>query len=148
MIKLEQVVDVQPHPSSTNPMDVVIMSSGRKNVANRNEGEGPRYKVGDTAIVIPENYLLPEWLLKHNDLWNEEKGKGYLKGSKGNRTCIKNIAGEPSEVMLVKVDNTIEKDGETFCYFTDENDGPITFKLVENNEVIIPDVVIWKNPNK
>lgn len=147
MIKFDRVVDVQPHPTSSNPMDIVTMSSGLKNVANRDEGAGPRYKIGDTAIVIPENYLLPEWLLKHNDLWNEEKGKGYLKGSKGNRTCIKNIAGEPSEVMLVKVDNIIEKDNKEFCYFVDEINGPITFEVIDNT-VIIPDVIEWQNPNK
>ena len=102
-IKLESVVSVVPHTEANSPMDIVTTSSGRINVANRDDPETPRYQYGDSVLVIPVDYVIPEWLLKHNDLWNEEKGKGYLKGSKGNRSCVRNIAGVASEVMLVQV---------------------------------------------
>lgn len=105
-ITLESIVSVVPHPEATNPMDIVTTSSGRVNVANRDDPETPRYQYGDTVLVIPENYIIPEWLLKHNHLWNDEKQKGYLKGSKGNRSCTRNMAGVTSEVMLVAVSDS------------------------------------------
>lgn len=103
-IRVERVASVDRHPTSDNPMDVVIVESGAQNVANRDDSETPRDTVGDTVIVIPEGYLLPEALLRHNDLWREDKSKGILKGSKGNRTCVKGLAGVDSQVMLVRVD--------------------------------------------
>lgn len=138
MITIEQIIEISPHPTSNNPMDIVKTESGKLNVANR-EGNDPRDNVGDYVIVIPENYLLPEWLLRHNDLWNEDKSKGYLKGSKGNRTCVKMIANEPSEVMLVRL---TKLDEDTFQITETDK----VFSKEDNLEDIL-EVTKWINPN-
>lgn len=79
-----RVTDVQPHPKSDS-LDVVTIGTVT-NVANRPSPNTPRYKVGDYAVILHDNLILPEWLLKHLDMWNHEKDKGGLAGSKGNRT--------------------------------------------------------------
>ena len=81
---VRQVTDVQPHPKSDS-LDVVTIGSVT-NVANRPSPDTPRYSIGDYAIILEDNLLLPEWLLKHLDMWNHEKNKGGLAGNKGNRT--------------------------------------------------------------
>lgn len=99
---LARVTDVQPHPSSDKPMDIVLID-GKTNVADRPASGEPRYKIGDWAVVLHEGLLLPEWLLRHNGLWDDEKGKGRLAGAKGNRTKARRTAGILSEVALFKV---------------------------------------------
>jgi hypothetical protein len=86
-------------------MDIVTIN-GKTNVADRPVSGEPRYKVGDWAVVLDEGLLLPEWLLRHNDLWDEEKGKGRLAGPKGNRTKARRMANVQSEVALFKVQIT------------------------------------------
>lgn len=95
------VTDVQPHPESDN-LDIVTIA-GRINIANRPAIGQPRYAIGDYAIVLEENLILPDWLLKHIDMWDHQKNKGVLAGSKGNRTKGRNIAGIRSEVALCAV---------------------------------------------
>lgn len=60
----------------------------------------PRYKVGDWCVFLPENAILPEWLLKKMDFWDEAKGKGTLAGSKGNRVKMRRFAGFESKGAL------------------------------------------------
>lgn len=104
-----RVTDVQPHPdnSDTVALDVVTIG-GHTNVANREDSQ-PRYAVGDFAIMLTENLILPDWVLKQLDLWNDVKGKGYLAGSKGNRTKGRKVAGIWSGVALCKIDWSLEE---------------------------------------
>lgn len=97
-----QVSDVQPHPKS-GILDIVTIA-GRTNVANRPEPTQPRYKIGDYAIVLEDNLIVPDWLLKHMDMWDQTKQKGMLAGSKGNRTKGRNIVGVRSEVALCAIE--------------------------------------------
>jgi hypothetical protein len=95
---IDQVTSVEPHPQS-DTLDIVTIG-GQTNVANRPAPDQPRYKTGDYAAVLKENLILPEFLLRDLDLWDEQKQKGRLAGSKGNRTKARNIQGVPSEVAL------------------------------------------------
>jgi hypothetical protein len=116
-----QVVQVEPHPSIEN-LDVVSMTGVKifgipwipRNIANREppdpEGDGstePRYEVGDYAVMLTENMILPDWLLKHLDMWDHEKNKGTCGGSKGNRLRTRKIpnneTGIVSDVALLPV---------------------------------------------
>ncbi len=99
------VTTVSPHPLNeelNTKMDIVSIDDNT-NVATRVDGQ-PRYKVGDYVATIPENMILPEWLLKHLDLWDATKEKGFLAGSKGNRTKARNIKGVVSDVALLRID--------------------------------------------
>jgi RNA ligase (TIGR02306 family) len=47
-------------------------------------GKG-QYLTGDLVAYIGENAVVPEWVLKRNNFWNDIKNKGMLAGTKGNR---------------------------------------------------------------
>jgi len=93
-----RVTDVQPHPNS-DKLDIVSIG-GKTNIADRPAPGVPRYEIGDYAVILVENLILPERLLKRMELWNEERGRGYLAGSKGNRTKARKIADIVSECLL------------------------------------------------
>lgn len=109
MLTIQKITAIEPHPTARNPMDIVTVEDGSRNIANR-EGDEPRDKIGDYVVVVPPDYVVPEDVLKHNDLWDDVKDKGILKGSKGNRTHVRKIADVPSEVMLIRV--TPVQDGQ------------------------------------
>lgn len=54
-------------------------------ISNKLEDGSDRYNVGDLVVYIPENALLPDWLLKTMGFWNYEKDCGTLSGKNGNR---------------------------------------------------------------
>lgn len=97
-----KVTAVVPHPES-DKLDIVTIG-GKTNVANRPAPEQPRYKVGDYAIILEENLILPDDLIKHLHMWDHDKNKGGLAGGKGNRTKGRKVGGILSEVALCAVD--------------------------------------------
>jgi tRNA-binding EMAP/Myf-like protein len=100
------VTKVEPHPES-DKLDIVTISE-KINIANRETPDQPRYKVGDCAVMLTENMLLPEWLLKRLDMWDETKNKGALAGKLGNRLKPRRMAGIMSEVALLPISWTQE----------------------------------------
>lgn len=107
-----QITCLQPHPNS-DTLDVVTVRIAPEhghedhswtNVANRREDGSPRYAVGDFAVVLVENLILPDSLIRHLHMWDTEKNRGGLAGSKGNRTRARRVAGVVSEVALCAVD--------------------------------------------
>ena len=54
-------------------------------ISNKLEDGSDRYNVGDLVVYIPENAVLPEWLLKRMNFWDFEKNCGTLAGKDGNR---------------------------------------------------------------
>jgi len=78
-------VDAVTAHTDSDKLDLVSIA-GHINVANRPAPGVPRYKVGDYAVVLGENLILPDYLIKHLHMWDEVKNKGGLAGSKGNRT--------------------------------------------------------------
>ncbi len=59
-----------------------------------------RYKIDDWLVFLPENAILPEWLLREMDFWDAAKDKGSLAGSKGNRVKMRRFAGFESAGAL------------------------------------------------
>lgn len=147
LITIEKITSITPRTDTQNPMDIVEIESGAKNIANRDDPEQSRDKVGDYVIVIPSDRVISEKLLKHNDLWNEEKGKGMLKGSKGNRTGVRNIAGMPSEVMLVRINKRPEADEQGRDVFTLEFDGNLNEFTRDDDIAGVLGVTEYVNPN-
>lgn len=96
-----RVSAVLPHPDS-DKLDLVTIS-GYINVANRPSPDHPRYRVGDLAVLLPENLILPDRLIKHLDMWDNAKDRGGLAGGKGNRTKPRRAGGIMSEVALCKI---------------------------------------------
>ena len=61
-----------------------------------------RFKTGDWVAYVPEAAVLPEWLLKQEGFWNDEKGKGMMAGSQGNRVKPVKLRGALSEGICIK----------------------------------------------
>jgi hypothetical protein len=98
---ISRVTDVQRHPNS-DKLNIITIA-GKTNIADQPAPGVPRYQIGDYAVVLVDNLLLPEWLLKLMELWNDDRNRGFLAGSKGNRTKSRKIAEIVSDVALCKI---------------------------------------------
>ena len=58
------------------------------------------FKDGDMAVYIPEQSVLPEWLLKEMGFWNETQGRGLLNGGAGNRVKAIKLRGVLSQGLV------------------------------------------------
>lgn len=81
----------------------IIKIGGYECIANLTDEGEFRYNQGDAVVYIPEGALLPEWLLRRLDMWNEEENKGYLAGSQGNRVKAIKLRGIVSQGVLYPV---------------------------------------------
>ena len=110
-VAVTTILSVDNHPDadrlSINTLD------GFTTVSNKVDGEH-RYRAGDLVAYIPEGSLLPEWLVKHMDCWDAEKGKGILEGPAGNRVKAKKFRGVRSIGMLYPIE---EREPGTQDYF-------------------------------
>lgn len=145
---IERVVSVEPRLDTNNPMDIVTIESGEKNIANREQADIPRDRVGDYVLALRPGLLLPESILRLNGLWDEEKGKGIsiMKGSKNNRTAVVKMAGMPSEVMLVRIEKLDDvADNGQQIFELDVNGDIVTF--TEDTVMDVLGIEKWINPN-
>ena len=59
-----------------------------------------QFQTGDLAVYIPEQSIVPEWLLRNLNLWDDDKGKGKLAGSNGDRVKAIKLRGVTSQGLL------------------------------------------------
>ena len=95
-----RVASVEDHPNADRLNLVRLEGLGYLCVAGKLEDGSPRYRAGDWVVYIPSAAVLPEWLLKSMDFWNEETGKGMLAGADGNRVKPLRLRGIFSEGVL------------------------------------------------
>ena len=79
--------------------------SGYNCISNKLPNGEDRYNVGDLVVYIPEQSVLPKWLLQKMELWNDEKDCGVLGGSKGDRVVTIKLRGIPSTGLLYPITN-------------------------------------------
>ena len=91
---VEQIFIVDEHPNADALELVEVL--GYQCVARKGQ-----YKQGDWVVFIPEQTLIPEYLLKQLGLWDEDKQKGKLAGPEGNRMKVVKLRGEASHGLLV-----------------------------------------------
>ena len=63
------------------------------------------YKIGDLVAYIPEESLIPQWILEEQGLWDSNRGKGRLAGKNGNRLKIVKLRGAISQGLVLPVNN-------------------------------------------
>jgi len=97
------VASVENHENADRLSIVKLEGMGFTCISGKLEDGSPRYKVGDFVVYIPSAAVLPEWLLREMDFWNEETGKGMLSGSDGNRVKPLKLRGVFSEGVLYPV---------------------------------------------
>lgn len=149
LISIETITSVVKREDTSNPMDIVTLGTGEINVANRDDADVARDKVGDKVLVLRPGLILPERILRNNGLWDEEKGKGIsvMKGSKNNRTAVIKIAGMPSEVMLVRIEQIASEEGDSYFIDFDDNEERIIFN--EDSDIAnLLGIEEWVNPNQ
>ena len=136
VVRVSEVVD---HPNADRLSIVKLEGLGFTCISGKLEDLSHRYKVGDVLVYIPSASLLPEWLLKEMDLWNEETGKGVLDGGDRNRVTPRKLRGIFSEGVLYPLnaygdDELLTNDPtKAVCWFVETPDG--------ENEVHIGDDV-------
>lgn len=96
-----KVIEVINHPGADRLSIVKVL--GYTCISGKLEDGSHRYNVGDLCVYIPSASILPEWLLKEMDFWNEEKNMGGLAGSNGDRVKPLRLRGIYSEGVLYPV---------------------------------------------
>jgi len=94
------VDSIETHP--TQPHNSVVKAAGFSIVTMKNEDGSFRFAEGEMVVIVPENAIVPDDLLKATGFWNDDKNKGFLAGSKGNRVKGRVADGVPSEALIWK----------------------------------------------
>lgn len=91
-------VTIEPHPNA----DAIELARVGGYVCIVQKGQ---FKDGDLAVYIPEQSVLPEWMLRHMGFWDDLNAKGKLSGSAGNRVRAIKLRGVLSQGLLWQVDS-------------------------------------------
>lgn len=97
--KIYKIDEVLEHPNADRLNIVKI--KGYSCISNKLEDGTPRYQANDLVVYIPENAVLPEWLLKKLDMWKDDKGT--LAGPNGDRVKAIKLRGVYSEGILYPI---------------------------------------------
>lgn len=106
-----KVVKIEKKANHPNADRLTIYNIGGYNcISNKLPDGSDRYNIGDLVVYIPENALLPKWLLKEMDFWDKEKNCGMLAGKEGNRVKPLKLRGIFSEGVLYPAQTIAEHD--------------------------------------
>lgn len=134
-----RVESVEDHPNADRLSIVKLNGLGYTCISGKLEDGSPRYKTDDWVVYIPSAAVLPEYLLKEMDFWNEETNKGTLAGANGDRVKPLRLRGIFSEGVLypasVKVtdSNEMMPDGYYRRYWhigLGENSGKVVVRIL------------------
>lgn len=98
-VLISRITDVRNHMNADRLSIVSI--GGFQAISAKKEDGSHRYEIGDLAIFIGENSVLPEELLKSSGFWNLEKNTGSLSGKEGNRVKPSRLRGEMSYGIIL-----------------------------------------------
>ena len=62
-----------------------------------------QFNDGDYGVYIPEQALVPQWLLEDMNMWDATRGKGGLAGAAGNRVKAIKLRGVLSQGLMLTV---------------------------------------------
>lgn len=122
-VLIEQVKNVRDHPNADRLSLLDI--NGFTCISAKLEDGSHRYKDGDPVAYIPEGSVLPEWLLKAMDFWNEEKQIGTLNGKNGDRIKAMRLRGILSQGVVYPCCGITAEDGTHFRKWMRMADGEI-----------------------
>jgi RNA ligase (TIGR02306 family) len=88
-------VAIEPHPNA----DAIELARVGGYVSIVKKGQ---FKTGDLAVYLPEQSVLPEWMLKQLGFWDDLNAKGKLSGSAGNRVKAMKLRGILSQGILLE----------------------------------------------
>lgn len=102
-VLITKIDDVFDHPNADNLS--IIKLGGYNCISGKLENGLPRYSKGELVVYVPENTIVPEFMLKHG-YYNEEKQKGMLAGTQGNRVKPIKLRGILSEGIIFPLSKT------------------------------------------
>lgn len=85
-VKVREIAAIEVHPNAEKLELVVI--EGYRAVVKKGE-----FKAGDLVVYLPEAAILPEFVLRTLNLWNEKTGMGLCAGETGNRIKVLKLRG-------------------------------------------------------
>lgn len=97
-VLIEQVSNVRDHPNADRLSLLDI--NGFTCISAKLEDGSHRYQNGDPVAYVPEGAILPEWMLKAMDFWDDENQKGRLNGRKGDRIKAMRLRGILSQGVI------------------------------------------------
>lgn len=86
-------VSIEPHPNA----DAIELARVGDYLSIVKKGQ---FKDGDLAVYIPEQSVLPQWMLEQMGFWDELNGKGKLSGAAGDRVRAMKLRGILSQGLL------------------------------------------------
>lgn len=101
-----------------------------------------QFETGDLAVYIPEQSIVPEWLLRRLNLWDDEKGKGKLAGSNGDRVKAVKLRGITSLGLIYG----LQEDVDEKCWLMDCDH--LGFEIVNEGQDVTEKlgIVKWEPP--
>lgn len=86
-------VSIEPHPNA----DAIELARVGDYLSIVKKGQ---FKDGDLAVYIPEQSVLPQWMLELMGFWDDLNGKGKLSGAAGDRVRAMKLRGILSQGLL------------------------------------------------
>lgn len=93
---LVHISEVEPHPNADRLELANVL--GYTCVVRKGA-----FRPGQEVVYLPEGGVVPEWLCRALNLWDEEKGKGRLAGKQGRRIKATRLRGTLSQGLLYPV---------------------------------------------
>lgn len=109
-------IKIEPHPQA-DQIEIARVGDYQSIVRKG------QFNDGDLAVYIPEQAVVPEWLLKHMGLYDEAKQKGGLAGSLGNRVKAIKLRGVVSQGLVLDVEPYSETEVLVISTPVDGNQG-------------------------
>lgn len=100
-VPVVRIDDVTDHPDADRL--TIVHIGGYRCIANKHNDGSWRYQPGDPVVYIPEDAVVPEWFLKKQGFWDEDKNKGTLDGKNGNRVRARKLRNVLSQGILYPV---------------------------------------------
>lgn len=101
-VLVEKIDDITNHPDADRLSIVKIR--GYNCISAKLPDGSHSYNVGDLCVYVPEASIVPNYILK-NGFWDDDKNKGILAGSNGNRVKAIKLRGIVSQGILLRVTN-------------------------------------------
>jgi len=86
-------VKIEPHPNA-DAIEIARVGDYQSIVRKG------QFKDGDLAVYIPEQAIVPEWMLREMGMYDEERQKGGLAGAAGNRVKAIKLRGVVSQGLV------------------------------------------------
>lgn len=100
-------IKIEPHPNA-DAIEIARVGDYQSIVKKG------QFSDGELAVYIPEQAVLPQWLLEELGFWNETTQKGGLSGSLGNRVRAIKLRGVLSQGLIYAIDREVYDDGVAY----------------------------------